>query len=220
MFSYVAYYRVSTRKQSLGLDAQRASVEAFVSQQGGQLVGPAFIEQESGGDNDRAQLHAAMAFAKANNAWVVVSKLDRLSRDVEYIASLMNKGVRFVVAELGHDVDPFVLHLYAALAEKERKLISERTRAALGAIKTGVRATKSGNPLGNPRAAEAAVLGAAAASEQAKERRAAILPAIEKCKAAGASTLAEIADCLNRLGHKTPRGGSWGPTQVRRVLTA
>ena len=107
-----------------------------------------YVEAETGKGADaldrRPQLAAALAAAKTAKCCVLVSKLDRLSRDVAFVAGLMAQRVPFIVAELGRDADPFMLHLYAALAEKERRLISERTKAALAVRKA------SGGKLGNP----------------------------------------------------------------------
>jgi DNA invertase Pin-like site-specific DNA recombinase len=145
-----------------------------------------------------------------------VAKLDRLSRDVHFISGLMAHKVPFVVAELGADVDPFILHLFAAVAEKERALIGVRTKAALAAAKArGVR-------LGNPRleeAREAAHKASAVANEAAAERHAAtVLPIIREIKRAGARTLREIAEALNARGVQTARGGQWYATTVSNVL--
>src|SRR5436190_17753370 len=147
----VAYYRVSTRQQQrsgLGIEAQRATVQRFAESEGITIIAE-FVEAESGKGADaidrRPQLAAALASAKAAKCRVLVSKLDRLSRDVAFVAGLMAQRVPFIVAELGRDADPFMLHLYAALAEKERRLISERTKAALAAKK------QRGEALGNPR---------------------------------------------------------------------
>ena len=137
----VAYYRVSTAKQGssgLGLEAQREAVTRFAEAEGLEVVAE-HVEVETGKGADalerRPVLAAALAQAKTTGASVAVAKLCRLSRDVAFIASLMAQRVPFVVAELGADADPFMLHLYAALAEKERALIAERTRAALAAAK-------------------------------------------------------------------------------------
>jgi DNA invertase Pin-like site-specific DNA recombinase len=146
----VAYYRVSTRQQQrsgLGIEAQRATVQRFA--EGEQITVIAeYVEAETGksahGLDRRPQLAAALAAAKAAKCCVLVSKLDRLSRDVAFVAGLMAQRVPFIVAELGRDADPFMLHLYAALAEKERRLISERTKAVLAIRKA------SGGKLGNP----------------------------------------------------------------------
>src|SRR6201982_3312910 len=147
----VAYLRVSTQRQprsGLGIEAQRATIAGFAEAEGLTIIAE-FIEAESGKGADaldrRPQLAAALAAAKSAKCSVLVSKLDRLSRDVAFVAGLMAQRVPFMVAELGRDADPFMLHLYAALAEKERRLISERTKAALAAKKA------NGARLGNPR---------------------------------------------------------------------
>src|SRR4030081_3287952 len=151
MESAVAYYRVSTKQQQrsgLGIEAQRATVTRFAEAEGLQIVAE-YVEVETGKGADaldrRPQLAAALSAARGARCSVVVSKLDRLSRDVAFVAGLMAQRVPFMVAELGRDADPFMLHLYAALAEKERRLIVERTKAALAAKKA------AGASLGNPR---------------------------------------------------------------------
>src|SRR5215204_593085 len=151
MRSAIAYLRVSTKRQGrsgLGLEAQREAVSRFVEAEGFEIVSE-FTEVETGKGADalelRPQLASAIESARRINAPVIVAKLDRLSRDVHFISGLMKERVRFLVTELGADADPFMLHLYAALAEKERALISERTRAALAAKKA------HGAKLGNPR---------------------------------------------------------------------
>src|SRR5256885_6460879 len=135
----VAYYRVSTKQQhrsGLGIEAQRAAVTRFAEVEGFAIIAE-YVEVETGKGADaldrRPQLAAALAAARSAKCSVLVSKLDRLSRDVAFVAGLMAQRVPFIVAELGRDADPFMLHLYAALAEKERRLISERTMAALAA---------------------------------------------------------------------------------------
>src|SRR3954454_12984267 len=156
----VAYYRVSTARQGrsgLGIEAQRAAVHRFVEVEGFELAAE-FVEVETGKGSDaldrRPQLAAALAAGRIGKCPVIVAKLDRLSRDVAFIAGLMAQRVPFIVAELGVDADPFMLHLYAALAEKERRLITERTRSALAARKA--QGAKLGNRH-NP--SEAAALG-------------------------------------------------------------
>src|SRR5262249_7428735 len=144
------YLRVSTDKQGrsgLGIEAQRAAIARFAAAEGLELIGE-LVEVETGKGVDaldrRPMLRETLALAKKAKGAVVVAKLDRLSRDVAFIANLMAQRVPFVVTELGADCDPFMLHIYAALAEKERTLISERTKVALAARKAqGVR-------LGNP----------------------------------------------------------------------
>ena len=137
----VAYYRVSTERQrrsGLGIEAQRAAVARFAEAEGFVLQAE-FVEAETGKGADalerRPQLAAALAEGRVEKCPVIVAKLDRLSRDVAFIAGLMAQRVPFIVVELGADADPFMLHLYAALAEKERRLIGDRTRQALAARK-------------------------------------------------------------------------------------
>jgi len=137
----VAYYRVSTQKQGrsgLGLEAQRVAVERFADAEGF-LISAEHIEIETGKGADalerRPELAKALKAAQKGKCAVVVAKLDRLSRDVAFIAALMAQRVPFIVAELGRNADPFMLHIYAALAEQERRMISERTRQALAAAR-------------------------------------------------------------------------------------
>ena len=146
----IAYIRVSTASQGrsgLGIEAQREAIARFAAAEGFEIAAE-FIEIETGKGSDaldrRPQLAAALADARRLGAPVVVAKLDRLSRDVAFVAGLMAQRVPFVVAELGVGADPFMLHLYAALAEKERNVIADRTRAALAAAKA--RGARLGNP--------------------------------------------------------------------------
>src|SRR5258706_15492789 len=129
----IAYIRVSTRKQSLGLEAQQTILAKFAEAGGYHLI-ETFQEVETGKGADaldrRPQLAAALKAAKKIKAPIIVAKLDRLSRDVHFISGLMTHRTPFIVAELGADADPFMLHLYAAIAEKERRVISQRTKDA------------------------------------------------------------------------------------------
>ena len=120
----IAYYRVSTARQGrsgLGIEAQRAAVTHFAESEGFTLTAE-FVEVETGKGADaldrRPQLAAALAAGRSGKCPVIVAKLDRLSRDVAFVASLMAQRVPFIVAELGSDADPFMLHLYAALARE------------------------------------------------------------------------------------------------------
>src|SRR5229473_167991 len=160
-----------------------------------------------------AQRAAALAKARKRKCAVVVAKLDRLSRDVHFISGLMSHRVPFVVAELGVDADPFMLHLYAALAEKERTLISARTRAALAAKKA--QGVKLGNPRNMP---EAAAKGREAQRAGADQFAANVLPVIESIKTAGATSFDAIAIALNARGIRTTRGGRWHSTTVRNLI--
>ena len=143
---------------------------------------------------------------------IAVAKLDRLSRDVHFISGLMAHKTPFLVADLGPDVEPFLLHLYAALAEKERAVISQRTKAALAAAKA------RGQVLGNPRLADARAIAHAALKAEADAHAAIVTPAIREAQVAGAKSLRQIAAALNGRGIATARGGKWEAATVRNIL--
>jgi DNA invertase Pin-like site-specific DNA recombinase len=212
----VIYRRVSTTKQErsgLGLEAQLEALKSFCKAEGFEIAG-SFNESVSGALplEQRLALKQALALAKKLNCPVCVVKLDRLSRDVAFISGLMARGVPFIVSELGTDTDPFVLHLFAALAEKERKLISERTKAALQIRK------QKGVKLGNRTNLSAAqAQGHLAIANQAQAFADAVSPLIRKLRKQGDS-LNGIAEQLNQLHYKTSRGCTWTATAVARVL--
>lgn len=216
-----AYHRVSTSKQGksgLGLEAQREAIQRFAATEGMHIAGE-FVEIETGKGADalerRPQLAAALAAAKLAGGAVCVAKLDRLSRDVAFIAGLMAQKVPFVVAELGLDADPFTLHLYAALAEKERNLISVRTRDALRAARE--RGVQLGGWRGGPPVDQQ--LGTEAAQRAADTFARSVAPIVSEMREQGMS-LRRIADALHARGIKTARGGdAWTPTSVRNLLT-
>jgi DNA invertase Pin-like site-specific DNA recombinase len=214
----IAYYRVSTARQGksgLGIEAQKAAVQRFAEAEAIEVIAER-IEIETGKGADaldrRPELAAALAQARKAKCPVIVAKLDRLSRNVHFISGLMAHRVPFIVAELGADADPFMLHLYAALAEKERALISQRTKAALAAKKA------AGARLGNPRAAEAAVKAHAANRAGADQFAANVLPIVREIQNSGLTTLRDIAAALNARGVRTARGGQWHSTTVRNLL--
>ena len=214
----VTYIRVSTSQQGrsgLGMEAQRQLLRQFAKAEGLE-VAREFVEVETGKGADalerRPQLKAALAAAKKLKCRVAVAKLDRLSRDVHFISGLMSHRVPFVVAELGADVDPFVLHLFAALAEKERSLIASRTRLALAAAK------ERGVVLGSPKLHLARKNAVVAVKAQADRHAANILPVIREAQKAGANTLRAVADALNARGIATARGGAWHPMSVKNML--
>ena len=214
----ITYIRVSTSQQGrsgLGIEAQRRALTQFAHGERF-TVKREFVEVETGKGSDaldrRPQLKAALAAARKLRCHVAVAKLDRLSRDVHFISGLMAHKVPFVVAELGPDVDPFVLHLFAALAEKECALISTRTKQALSAAKA------RGVTLGNPKL-HVARRGAVEAVKAEADRYAAnVLPIIREAQKAGANTLRQIADALNARGIPTARGGQWHATSVKNLL--
>jgi DNA invertase Pin-like site-specific DNA recombinase len=192
------------------LDAQRAAVELFAKQHGFSLEGE-YIEVETGKGHDalarRPKLAAALAHAKKLKAPVIVSKLCRLGRDVHFISGLMSNRVPFIVAELGPEVDPFMLHIYAAVAQKERSLIAARTSEALQAAKRrGVKLGKTGKQ----RAKE----NKAAADAHAK----ALASNIRELRAAGIKSVRAIAAELNKRRVPTARDAKWHATSVVRLL--
>ena len=204
----ISYTRVSTQKQGrsgLGLEAQRAANAQFASREDFAIAAE-FTEVETGKGADalerRPQLAAALADARRRKCPIVVAKLDRLSRDVAFISGLMARKVPFIVAELGADVDPFMLHIYAALAEKERRNISIRTKQALAAAKArGVR-------LGNPKQAMA---NKREADSYAKALRSILIELRHM-------PVEKIADELTRRKVQTPRGGRWHGRTAARLL--
>jgi DNA invertase Pin-like site-specific DNA recombinase len=219
MRSVVSYVRVSTQTQGrsgLGIEAQRDAIARFVEAEGLELLGE-FVEVETGKGCDalerRPQLTAALSQARKAKCPVLVAKLDRLSRDVHFISGLMAHRVPFVVAELGSDVDPFVLHLFAALAEKERALISQRTRAALARKKA------QGALLGNrTNLGEAQKRGNDIQRAQADVFAASVMPVIRQLQAQGITTVRAIAAALNERGVRTARGGDWHHATVYALM--
>jgi len=222
---YVAYYRVSTLRQGatgLGIDAQRETVQRFLNGGDWKLVGE-FVETESGKKNDRPQLDAAIELCKKTKATLVVAKLDRLSRNLAFITNMMDSKVDFVAADNPH-ANRLTLHILAAMAEYERDQISERTKAALAALKKkGV--TKAGKKIDRLGQQDSAVLrnmghnGRATQSAIAQQFAENTLPIIEQIQAAGLKTLREIATALKARGIKTSTGrANWHPQQVKSIL--
>lgn len=190
------------------MDAQREAVTRFIGQRG-QIIGD-YVEVESGKKNNRPQLIAALDECKKSRATLVIAKLDRLARNVFFIAGLMESNVDFVAVDMP-DANRLTIHILAAVAEHERELISKRTKDALAQAKT------RGTLLGNPRAAAAATL--ARAARVTRKPPAQVLKLIAERRANGAS-LREIASELNQFGVRTPRGSQWTGCTVSRQLSA
>ena len=211
---FVAYFRVSTDRQGksgLGLDAQREAVMSYLNGGRWTLVGE-FTEVESGKrDDNRPQLVAAIAACKRQKAKLVIAKLDRLSRNLAFIATLMESGVEFVAADNPH-ANKLTIHILAAVAQHEREMISERTKAALQAAKA------RGKVLGNPNLAEAAKLGRAALNANTRRFAANVRPIIDEIMRAGATSANAIAAKLNERNVRTARGGTWTHVQVGAIL--
>jgi len=201
-------------KSGLGIEAQRKAIAEFVAREGFELVAE-HVEVETGEGADaldrRPVLAAALAEAKKIKGAIIVAKLDRLSRDVAFVAGLMAQRVPFVVAELGVDADPFMLHLFAALAEKERAMISARTKVALAAAKA------NNKVLGNPRIAEARVKAEKVRVADADEFARNLAPMIQEIQKTETS-LRGIARQLVARNVPTRRGGIWTPVQVTELL--
>jgi DNA invertase Pin-like site-specific DNA recombinase len=220
MCRVVAYYRVSTEAQGrsgLGLDAQQQAVAALCQQRGWTIIAE-FTEVESGKRNDRPELTAALKRAKVTGARLVIAKLDRLSRNVAFLAALQDSGAKFTAADMP-EADEFTVHILAAVAQRERKLTSDRTKAALAAAKA--RGTKLGNPNGAAairRAGKGTEAALEAVRANAAERATEYAETIADVQASGAASLSAIAAELNARGIVTPRGGQWHPSSVRNLL--
>jgi DNA invertase Pin-like site-specific DNA recombinase len=216
---FIAYYRVSTAKQGrsgLGLEAQKKAVADFLNGGEWQLIGE-FVEIESGKLNSRPELERALTLCELTGATLVVAKLDRLSRNVAFLAALQDSGARFVAADMP-EANELTIHIMAAVAQAERKAISRRTREALAAAKA--RGTKLGGSRGNLHdLLKGPAVSAAVRSRTATERAAKVAKQIEAARAAGASSLRQIAARLNEAGISAPRGGRWQAAQIRAVLT-
>ena len=212
--NFVAYYRVSTDRQGesgLGLDAQRKAVRDFLDGGSWDLIRE-FTEVESGKRTDnRPELTAALDLCRKRRATLVIAKLDRLSRNVAFIATLLDSNVRFKCADTP-EADRTFLQMVAVFAEWERGKISQRTREALAAAKA------RGVNLGGPKWKEASALGAATNRKRADHFAANVLPIIKDEQQRGAHSLRQIAAALTRRGVKTARGGDWNAAQVRNVL--
>lgn len=218
---FVLYTRVSTEEQGTnrnGLEAQLAALHYFASHQGGEVIGH-YQEVVSGAASldDRPMLRQAIAHTRRTKAVLLVSKLDRLSRSVEFISRMMNETVRFASAEDGLDCLPFVLHIKAAMAEQERRLISERTRAALQAKKArgellGHHTHKAPSSIVKAREAAGKAHAAAADNHAVK-----LAPVLYRLRGQGL-TLAQMAGELNAMGHPTARGGLWYASTVCNLL--
>ena len=216
MKSIVIYRRVSTSEQGksgLGLEAQSSALARFCEAEGFEAA-DSFTDVSSGklGLEGRAGLAGALAKAAKLKCPVLVSKLDRLSRDVAFISGLMAKGVPFIVADLGANVDVFTLHLYAALGQKERQLISQRTKDALAPM---VGTGKLGNKTNLAEAQARGRAGSIAASAAFAGR---VMPLVGRLKAGGLSMNA-IAKQLNASNMPTMRGGQWTAKAVSRVVS-
>lgn len=213
MGDFIAYYRVSTQGQGhsgLGLEAQESAVKAYVQSVGGSLVAE-FKEVESGAIDERPELEAALKQCRTHRAMLVIAKLDRLARSVHFISELLQSGVEFVAADMPH-ANKLTIHIIAAVAEYEREVIAQRTRAALAAAKM------RGVKLGNPMAAAQAQVAAHAAKDQADRYAMELMPVIDGLKLQGITAYAQLARALQDRGIPTRRGGVWSASGIRNIV--
>lgn len=216
--NFVSYLRVSTREQGhsgLGIEAQRSAVEKYLNGGNWRLVAE-FVEVESGKRKDRPKLSDALRLCRLHGATLIIAKLDRLARNVAFVSSLMESGVEFVAVDF-LQANRLTIHILAAVAEHEAKMISDRTKAALQAAKA--RGTVLGGFRGVVPDNAAREAGLAVRKASAKERAADLAPVITQLKAQGVTSFGALAKALTERGIPTARGeAKWSPMQVSRVL--
>ncbi|WP_426062003.1 recombinase family protein [Hymenobacter sp. B1770] len=216
MKSYVTYLRVSTDKQGasgLGLEAQRSAVASFAKDA---TVAAEYVEVESGKNNTREKLAAAIAYAKKHNSVLLIAKLDRLSRNAAFIFTLRDSGVNFIAADIP-DANSLTIGIFATLAQHERETIAKRTKDALAAKRA------RGEQLGNANNLTAAgrVKGQQTRQANAKTNKANVQAAeLIKLHSEKGKSLREIAACLNSKGYTTRRGCQFTATAVQRLLNS
>ncbi len=208
---FVLYLRISTAKtggvDSNGIHAQERDINLFLSSQHEPEVIGRFVEVESGAKSDRTELNKALEMCRKNNAILLSQKVDRVSRDVEFIARLVkDKDITLRVANLPN-ADNFTIHLFAAISQQEREFISTRTKAAMAAAKA------RGQRFGNPKLAELN----RTRVRQANKFNSTVAPIVLPLRQRG-MTFQQIADTLNEMNVKTSRGCNYSPMQVKRVV--
>ena len=205
--TFVAYYRVSTARQGisgLGIEAQRAATSTFLAANGGKLL-KEFTEVESGKKNLRPELKSSIKMCRKIGATLLIAKLDRLARNVAFIANLLESGVRFIAVDMPN-ADRFMMHVYAAMAEEEGRRISERTRAALASAKArGIKLGANG------------VVLAAKHKAAAENRALAIEDTLRGLIRTDGLTFRQAAERMNAMRVPTAGGKGWHSTSVFRV---
>jgi len=210
---FIAYYRVSTQKQGIdgnGMGAQKEAVRRYLESLNCELLAN-FEEVESGSNNERPQLTAAIKMAKARKAILVIAKLDRISRNASFLMKLQDSGIDFVACDMPN-ADKFTVGILALVAQRERELISQRTKAGLAVAKS------RGVTLGNPNAARAWKKAVVAIQDGKRRFATDAMKIIREILGTGVSKLSRIADCMDKRGEKTARGGKWTATAVKRVM--
>ncbi len=218
MTRYIAYYRVSTSGQGrsgLGLEAQRQAVHSFI----GGPPAQEFTEVESGKRSDRPELRKALDLAELSNSTLIVAKLDRLSRDVEFLSRLQKSAVKIIFADMPF-ADSFMIGIMAQVAQWEREQISKRTKAALQVAKA--RGRSIGGDRGNLStvSSEGARASADKRRSVAEARAAKVVPHIRRARDEGFRSYKAIAAYLNRRGIRTSRGSEWRAASVQRLDAA
>lgn len=207
------YLRVSTSEQGssgLGLAAQEDGCRAFAAREGFQIV-DVITEIASGKRSDREALNAAIERGRKEGHSILVYRLDRLSRSLTFVSQLIDRGVPFVSCELGTQVSPFVVSLFASLAQQERLKISERTKDALQALKA------KGVKLGSPKIKQTQPLAVKQIKSNADDFALSMKETLAALDKVGINKLQHIADHLNKMKVPARRGGQWSATQVRAV---
>jgi DNA invertase Pin-like site-specific DNA recombinase len=212
---FVSYLRVSTKKQGesgLGLDAQRTAIANYLNGGSHTLI-QEFVEIETGKKDKRPQLLRALELCKTQRATLLLARMDRLSRNAAFLLNLLDSGIEFRAIDLPH-ADRFLIQILAVVAEKEARLISERTRAGLAeAAKT----KKLGADV--TRATRMAQMASIARQDKARAFANELAPVIENIKTKGhVTTLRGIAEALTARGYKTPNGKAWQPQSVKNIL--
>jgi len=213
--AYIAYLRVSTSKQGesgLGLEAQREAVRRCV---GDATLLAEFVEVESGKRSDRVELARALAECRRVGATLIVAKLDRLSRNLKFLATMLEGDVKFIAAD-NPSANELTLGILSVVAQAEARMISERTKAALYAAKA--RGVKLGGTYQRPFVAAEQTRGRQTIKAGADTRAKALMPVLDDLRAAGITSFGGLARGLKERGVKTARGGEWTPMQVKRMI--
>nr|WP_287412374.1 recombinase family protein [Pseudodesulfovibrio sp.] len=215
---FISYLRVSTGKQArsgLGIEAQRTAVRSYLNGGDNELLDE-YVEAESGKRDDRPKLRKALKHCKVTGATLIIAKLDRLSRNARFLLELQDSRVNFICADMP-EANEMTIQIMAVMAQQERKMISQRTKAALAAAKE--RGVKLGNPHG---AIYIKDHGNAEAVEQikrdAQNRAEDLSDVVEDIRNNGITSIRGITNELTARGINTPRGGKWHPTSVARLL--
>ena len=214
MNKFVAYYRVSTNRQNLGLDAQRNSVHQFISNDEANILIGEYSEKESGKHNQRKELNNAINHCISTNSTLIISKLDRLSRNVSFIFQLRDSGIKFIALDIP-SFNTLSLGIYAAMAQAEREMCSKRTKEALAVKKLTMKLGAPNAKFTDEMRIKAAKINNQIANENMNNLRAKLMI---QSLLASTSNLSEIARKLNENGFRTSKESLFSSTQVKRII--